>query len=818
MSLFTYQLKQAYSGLKQKPGFVFSVVSTMGITLGALLCVLTLNYLLLLEPLPYPEQERIFVAQHHIIDAKKETQKVAFSYPGLVELYKSRVAFEQSAMLYYSQDVITSHRNQPLVNTTYVTPELHQILASPMALGRMFEASEALNTNSPVAMLSYVTWQQAYEGRADILHLKINIRGVSYQVIGVLAENFVEPELAEIGRETQVWLPWDFNVESAESRYNFGNIQNNFHFIGQLKKSVNQSQAQQLITPLVSELWQEKFVAKFDFFQGWSVDMRVRSVKNIMLGESKSFAVMLLAGIVGLVLIACANIANLFMSRTAEKHRQMSIQAAIGATKKQLFSAMLAETSLLMLMAIIFALVIAKTGFYLMQQYLGALLPRVNELSLNLITFGSALLITAILALFFAKLTTNMINYRGLNTTLQSSGKGSGLQVSKKTRQILIASQVALATLLVFANISLLKNAMRTINAPIGFSTNNISTLVLNLSSTQAYSQEDAIPTMAEIMTKLEALPQVESVAQGNSPLGGFGIKALTKSTGNKKYTPYFKRVDQRYFNMIEQPLLQGENFTIIDRRDNNNKMIVNQAFAQQLKADGAVIGMLLPSIGEPDFKIVGIVKDITIPGDTAFGSDDTAASVPRVYAPSGLSGRSFMLKFKPGQSVSRQQLAALLAKIDSRYSVFSFNKISDNLNQRLFTEITTAIATAMLALITFLLAGIGLYGILSYSTQMRRLELGTRMAVGAKRHDLTLMIIKDNVNPIVLGVLLSLITLVSGYFFFIDALSFYITSQLIPMFAVTIFLISSLSLLVCYLPLRKIINLPAINSLRGTE
>jgi predicted permease len=818
MNLFIYQLKQAYSGLKQKPGFVFSVVSTMGITLGALLCTLTLNYLLLLEPLPYPEQERIFVAEHHVIDAKKEIQKIAFSYPGLVNLYKSKAAFEQSAMLYYSQDVITSHRNQPLVNTTYVTPELHQILASPMVLGRMFEASEALNTNSPVVMLSYFTWQSKYEGRADILAQKINIRGVSYQIIGVLAEHFVEPELVGIGRETQVWLPWDFNSESIESRQNFGNIKNNFHFIGKLNKGVNQSQVEQLITPLVSELWQEKFVTKFDFFQGWSVNMRVRSVKSIMLGESESFAVMLLAGIVGLVLIASANIANLFMSRTAEKHRQMSIQAAMGATKKHLFRAILAETSLLILMAIIFALAIAKTGFYLMQQYLGAVLPRVNELSLNLITLGSALLITIILALFFAKLTANMINYRGLNTTLQSSGKGSGLQVSKKTRQILIVSQVALAALLVFANISLLKSAVKTINSPIGFSTNNISTLVLNFSSTQIYSQEEVISTMAEVMTKLKALPEVEFVAQGNSPLDGFGIKALTKPADNKKYTPYFKRIDQRYFNLIEQPLFQGENFTITDRRDNKNKMIVNQAFAKQLKADGDVIGMLLPSIGEPDFKIVGIVKDITIPGDTAFGSDDAAASVPRVYAPNKLSGRSFMLKFKPGQSVSRQQLATLLAEVDSRYSVFSFNEISDNLNQRLFTEITTAITTATLAFITFFLAGIGLYGVLSYSTQMRRLELGTRLAVGAKRNDLILMIIKDNASPIIFGVLLSLLILVSVYLFFTDELSFYITPQLIPMFAVTIFLISSLSLLACYLPLRKFINLPAINSLRGAE
>ena len=818
MNLFLYQLKQAYLSLKQKPGFVFSIVATMGITLGALLCVVTLNYLLLIEPLPYPEQERLFVAEHHIVGTEKETKTVAYSYPGLVHLYKSKEAFEQTAIMYYAQDVIISHSSQPLVNTTYATPELHQMLASPMAVGRVFETSEVLDTNNPVAMLSYNTWQQEFNGSANILEQKVNLRGVSYRIIGVLAENFVEPKLAGIGRQTHLWLPWDFNPESTEQRQIFGNIKSNYKFIGQLRKGLSQRQAQQLLTPLVSDHWQEGFAAKFEFFKGWSVVMKVRSVKNIILGDSESIAVMLLVGVIGLVMITCANISNLFMSRTAEKQRQMSIQAAIGATKKHLFKAMFAETSLLMLMSVILALVIAKVGFYIMQQYLSAVLPRVNELFLNPITFGSAILFTIVFALFFAKFSTRMINYHALNTTLQSSGKGSGLQVSKKTRHILIASQVALATVLVFINFSLFKGAVKTINAPIGFTTDNISTLILNFSSAQLLSQEEAMPIMAEIMESLEALPQVKSIAQGSSPLDGFGIKALTKLTDNERYTPYFKRIDHRYFNMIEQPLLQGENFTIVDRRDNDNKMIVNQAFAKQLKADGDVIGMRLSSIGEPDFKIIGIVNDIAIPGETAFGSDDVAAGVPRSYAPNELNEQQFMLKIKADQSVSREQLGMLLAEVDSRYSVFSFNATSDMLTQSLFAEITTAVTTAALALITFFLAGIGLYGVLSYSTQMRQLELGTRMALGAKRHDLILLIIKDNAKPIIFGVFFSLVILFSLYLFFSVELSSYITMQLAPMYVATIFLISTLSFIACYLPLRQYINKPAIHCLRGSD
>jgi len=814
------QYKQAWASLKKKPGFVLTVLMTMGITLGALLCVVTLNYLLLVEPLPYPEQERLFVAEHGLIGAKKETKAVAYTYPGLVHLYKSKQAFEQASMMMYGQDVIVSHSSQPLVNIAYVTPDLHQILASPMALGRMFEASEALDTNNPVAMLSYNTWMQEYNGSADILEKKISLSGVSYHIVGVLAEHFVEPELEIIGRKTQVWLPWDYNQAGKWQRQAFDNINGSLKFIGLLKQEVSQSQAQQLLTPLVNDRWQAGLPGDDDFFKGWTINMHVRSVKDRILGESESIAVMLLAGVVGLVLIACANISNLFMARTAEKQRQMAIQAAIGATKKHLFKAMFAETSLLMFMSIILALVLAQFGFYIMQQYLGAILPRVNELSLTPITFASAVLVTIIFALFFAKLSTRMINYRALNTTLQSSGKGSGLQVSKKTRQVLIASQVALATVLVFANFSLLKDAVKTINAPIGFATDNISTLILNFSSSDIPSQEEAKPIMAEIMEKLEALPQVESLAQGNSPLDGFWVRALTSVANNEKYTPFFKSVDHHYFNMIEQPILQGDNFTMAQRQDGANVMIVNQAFAKQLKADGDVLGMQI-STGRPDsFKIIGIVKDITIPGDSPTDRDSSAlgSGVPRVYVPNGLGGQSFMLKLKSGQTVSRKQLGTLLAEVDARYSVFSFNAASAILTQTLFAEITTAVTTTVLASLVFLLAGIGLYGILSYGTQLRRFEIGARMAIGATRKHLITMIIGDNTKAVLAGFIGSIVLFALAYISLSEYIQPFLTWQVLPMLVATLVLIILVTLFACYWPLRQYINKAAIYSLRGSD
>jgi len=820
MNSYLYLVKQAYLSLKKKPGFVFSVVTTMGITLGALLCVITLNYLLLVEPLPYPEQDRLFVAEHQLIGAEKEEKGNAFSYPGLVHLYQSKAVFEQAAMMMYGQNVIVSHSSQPLVNIAYVTPDLHQILASPMILGRIFDASEALDSNNPVAMLSYNTWMQKYDGSADILEKKINLSGVSYNIVGVLAEEFVEPELATIGRETQVWLPWDYNQAGEWQRKHFDNINDNLTFIGLLRKGISQSQAQQLLTPLVNDRWQEGLPTDDDFFKGWTIEMRIRSVKDVIIGKSESIAVMLLAGVVGLLLIACANISNLFMSRTAEKQRQMAIQAALGATKKHLFKVIFVETSLLMFISIILALVLAKSGFYIMQQYLDVVLPRVSELTLNPFTLGCAVLVTIAFALFFAKLNTRIINYHALNITLQNSGKGSGLQISKKTRQVLITSQVALATVLVFANFSLFKGAVKTINAPLGFITENISTLTLNFSSTDFPSQEEAISLMADIMEELESLPQVESLSQSSSPLEGFATRSLTNTVNNEHYTPYWKRVDHRYFNMVDQQIIQGDNFSIVNRQDNAKVIMVNQTFAKQLKADGDVLDMNL-STGLPDpFNIVGIVKDITVPGDSEADLERSVldTGVPRVYVPNWLSGKSFMLKLKSGQSVSREQLGKLIAGVDSRFSVFSFNAVSDMLTQGFFTEITIAVITAVLASLVFLLAGIGLYGVIGYSIQLRRFELGARMAIGATRKHLVFMIIGDNIKAVFAGFIGSIMLFSFAYIGLSQYIQPFLTWQLIPIILVSLLLIMMVTLFACYLPLRQYINKPAIYSLKGSE
>jgi predicted permease len=813
MNSCAYLIRQAWASLLLRKGFGATVIITMGTTLGALLCALTLAYLLIFQPFPYPDQERLYVAEHGFINANKEHTGYDFSYPGLVHLYKSKEAFEQAAMLLPGQGVITSQSSLPLVNTAYVTPEFHHLLDSPIILGRLFDAREALNTNNPAAILSYKIWLEEFDADEGILEQTINLSGVSYKVIGVLAEDFFEPELAQTGRETQIWLPWDFNPTDEVRRQRFGSTNRNYRFLGLLKEGMNQAQAQQVLTSLVNSRWQEG-VADIEFFKGWSIEMRVRSIKVAILGSSQSIAILLLAGIIGLVLIACVNMSNLFLSRTAEKQRQMSIQAAIGATKKHLFKATFAEIILLMFLSTILALVFAKFGFYILQHYLNTVLPRAGELSLNLMTFGSALAAVLALALLFAKISTQIISYHDLNIKLQSSNKGSGLQVSKKTRQLLIISQVALATVLVCANASILNNALGTINTPLGFQTDNISTLEVSYSSAEDMSVVEAIAITQEMMEEIEALPQVMSLSQSSTPLERFGILTVTNLLDNERYSPRSKSIDERYFDTIEQTLLRGDNFTVEDRLERANVMIVNQAFAKQLEPNGNVLGLQVSVTQTDHYKIIGVVEDIAIPGDIT--EENEHLGVPRVYRPNRLYTWNFMLKLEPGTSVNRQDLGQLISDVDSRFSVFNLRDASDILNQHLFAEITTLITTVVLASLVLMLAGIGLYGIFSYSIQLRKFELGTRSAIGAKRSHMVSLIMGDNIKVVSIGIIGSLLLLT--IFYLSDYIQPFFTLQTLPVILVSLGLIVSVTILACYWPLRKYINNPAIHLLKGND
>ncbi len=816
MNLFLYQLKQAYMSLKQKPGFVFSVVSTMGITLGALLCILTLAYVMLLKPLSYPEQEKLYWVEHGLADNFGEMRASSFSYPGMLHFYEQQDVFSESALLCFGESLLASDPAQPLVNTTFITPELFSILATPIVLGRAFEQSEAKGTHNPVALISYETWQKEYSGSKDVLTEKITIDEVSFNIIGVVAESFVEPEIFTPGRKTQYWLPWDYNFKAKLYHNAWGNVLHELAFIGKLSAGYTQSQAEQKISPFLNELWQENVVS-MAFYKDWTVSLKLKSLKSIIVGDNEQRMYLLLAAVLGLLVIAFANISNLFIARAIEQQRSLAINAAMGASKRQIFKSFYAESTVLMMLSLTLSLLIAFFGFGVLQYYLAEFLPRVNELAINAFTLSVALVCLIAFSFIFAKFSSNIINYRQLNNSLQSSGKGVGIQVSKKVRQALIISQVAVTSLLVFANLSLFNQSTSIINTPMKYNVEDVFTLELSPSVLLKRGGDEALSLIREVETVLMQLPQVSEVSQSNSPMNSYATN-FNSPTVEKTFTAEIQSgAGHGYIHLLEQPLLAGEWFSDQDVINGRKVFVVNDVFAKQLKPNGNVVGLKIAMEGEIDREnkavertIIGVVAGVNLPNEKT--------EPAQVYRPIWKGFSNFLIKVKPEQSISREEMINAINSVTNKFTLSRFERLSNIQQNMLFTQYTTAITSGVLAVFTFLLAAIGLYGILSYSTQIRRFEIATRLAIGAKRKDMIQLIFLDNVKPLIVGILLSGFLSFALFLKFEELLLSYLSITSIPPLLLTLALITLTSFFACYIPLRQYINQPVVHSLKNSE
>lgn len=813
MNLFAYQLKQAYLSLKQKPGFVFSVISTMGISLGALLCVLTLAYVVLIKPLPYPKQDQLYSVEHNIVDKQGTFEVVNFDYPTLTELYKKQKILRQGSISYYSKEVIQTHPQQPLINTAFVTPEWFLLLDVPMALGRGFDATEGFNSQIPVAVLSYKTWQDEYGRDPNILNKRITVNDVSFSVIGVVSSSFIEPQFSVLEGNIQLWLPWDFNSISYKNDW-WGSFTEGLFFIGRLPDGISSSQVSEHLKNLVVNLLQP-IATGDESYTADDIKIVTQTLKSAILGDTHDLIYMLLIGCIGLTVIAVSNIINVFISHAAQQRKNLSIIAALGAKKRQVFYCLLAQSSILMFGAVILAIFVSSFGFTILTQYLHEFLPRVHELSLQIETSLTITFIAVLFAVAFALLATNTLNYHSLNNELNNSGKGTGIQVSPWLRHILITSQIAIASALVFCNIGLMLDAVKTITQPLGYQQDNLNSLSLSMSksgNSDGDSFEAKFALLNQVKSKLLALPQVEAVSTAQSPLADFMHLAIRDVSSNTDYLAYTSFGDEGYFDIIAQDFITGDNFPPQSKQNRDQVLIINDIFANKLSPNKSPLGKKLDfsTDGTNIFTVIGVVKGIMEPGKN---------EIPmRMYAPSSTLSTNFLIKMKPRQILTREQVISILNEVSSLLSVSQFRSLNDTNKNIVMSERITVVTTISVTILSLLLAGTGLYGILSYSSQIRHFEIGIRMAVGAKGKDIIFLIFKGISTALAVGFLSSILLLIILYHGFSNRLTNYISFELVPLFFITLTLISLISFIACYLPLRQYISKPAIHSLRGYD
>jgi len=808
----------AFDSLRNSKGYVTTIVITLGITVGALVAMYNLNYQILAAPLPYPDQDRLFVMQTDIMVDGQNTSANALNmtpYPAVVEVYKKDFNdFEQKAMVSFYVDTIRNLPDTPQVNSAYITPEYLQLLQPAMALGRMFNTEETLDTHPPVVVISYDTWQKVFKGDPNIVNQVLRFGEVDFKVVGVLAESFIEPQLIEIGRTTGVWIPWDFNRVPLIYRGWEGFIEHEF-LVGKIKKNVDLAKVEQDLTVRLNARFKEETVSQASY-STTNIQMRLVSYRDLILGDGKTRAYMLLAGSLVLVLIAAANITNLILARAANRQRVMAIQAALGAQKFHLFNGFLAEILWLMLIAAILSLVIAFFGIGLLKEVAANLLPRVSELSLTWQSVFVALLSALLLALFFASLISHQVNYRALNNVLQTSGKGVGVQISTKVRQILIACQIALTGILLTASLQILQESLHRLSQPLGLATANVYQIILNMGSQASAPSEERRRNLIAIKDEFLGNAKVQNVTlTSQSPLGETtpAIETVLSSDASFQQAKegQLTFIDEKYVGVLGLEFVSGRNITQAEFQADVTSMIVNESMARSLQTDGQILNkrfyLASGTPGNNFYEIVGVIRDLTLPGK---------AEIARIFV-AGVSSEfpRLILEMKSGQVFTKQDVNQIMAKVNGEYKASLLLAMPEAHKALLAQETVSAWLTAVLALLTLGLAAIGTYGVLSYSVQLRRFELGIRMALGARPLSVFMQVFKDNLAPVLIGLVTAIITFALTWIWLQQ--SIYNTPVNPFPFIVSIVLISILAALASLLSVWAIIRKPAVNALRAS-
>ncbi len=807
--MFVYQLRTASQNLLRRRSFALSVVLTMSITLGILLNAAGLFYYLVLQPLPYPESERLYKVEQLQIDTSGLPNVNAYGYASLMHLYQQQqlehAVFSSVGLAHYDDEVLVSHPAQPKLATSYITADFFQTLAAKPHLGQLFQSISSPELAEPTAMLSYPAWQALFAADPDIIGKLINIRGNSYKVEGVLSADFTEPELSHSGRQTAIWLPWHFNPTPTANRSRWGDRANPRIFIGKLKPQISLLQAQQSVTDLVDRTWRRE-VAAIPFYQGWRIEMKFSAFRDVIFGNSNLVAYLMLACAVALLLIATANIANLLLARAAERNKELALCAAVGIRPAQLRMILFTETAVMMTLAAQLGWCISLLGNRFIRHNLPEVLPLSGYNTLNFTALLLGLVVMLGLALLFALLCTKQLNYQRLQAQLCSGGKGSKAQIPRSIRQTLVYSQVAVAGSLLLINLTFLLSAVSTIRDPQVFVTENLLSLDVQLNTPQPLTPEQYNAVLNQLTTQLKQLPQVAAVSRAMSPLvSATNTWSLIDVHSQKTVLPQAQIVDEYFFNVTAQPMLAGQDFSTQQVQTADKVLIINDVLANSLYPDSSAIGQQLSfdltSGPEASFTIIGVVQGLKRPG--------AATIPPRVYRPMN-SGSRYTIALKLGQQLQKHQLLTTLQQVSDMLVIYQLVSLQQQKANLLRNQYLTANAAIFLTLLSILLTAIGLYGVIHYNVQLRSSEIGIRLALGANRSHIIRLFLRDNALPFVAGVLSSilLVLVVRGHLH--QQVQQVMEHNLPLLLLLNTCCLLCLSLCALLLPLRKCLQQPA--------
>ena len=734
-------------GLLKRPGFTCLAVLTLALGIGINTSLFTVVHSVLLRPLPFPEPERLMSLYERGVADDNHDNVVAGGQ--FEDWHRQATSFEQMALVGEDSANLSGDGDTlpEAIGTRFCSYNLFPMLGVQPIYGRLFSAEDDREAASATVVLTYGLWKRRYAGDPATIGKTILLDTKPYSVIGVLPAWFDYPD-----SRVQVWLPV-YHEMPAEDMHSRGN--HRFLVTARLRPGVSLPQAYSELDGI-----QQRIHRQFpDSISGR--DATVVPLSENLVRDVKTSLYVLMGAVGCVLLIACLNVANLFVARAATRRRETAVRAALGGSSWRLMQEQLTESLLLTFAGGALGAFLAYASI----RWLVALregLPRANSIHVDRAALLFTIAITVLSGVFAGLLPAFFATRNELLAPLKENARSLGVGHTRaRLRTLLLTAEVSLTVVLLIGAGLLLKSFAELRSVKMGCATADVLTMGLSLPDVKYKEAGRQARFYEDLLARVRAMPGVRAAGFVSVVPGGGHFEDNTFSIEGRPLAPgqfldaTVRGADPAYFQAMNIPLLRGRCFTNADRRENANATVISESMAKKFFANEDPLGkrLVVNWGGKPRFEIVGIVGDVI--------SNLDAPPEPTMYFPLNF-GRfgygSLVVRSSRDVTALALPIQKEIAALDPDLPVSDVLTMEQIIGKSAAGARFDAVLVLLFAVLALILAAIGLYGLLSYLVTQRTSEIGIRIALGAQRPAVLRLMLLDGLRPIAIGLLLGLL------------------------------------------------------------
>jgi putative ABC transport system permease protein len=790
--------------LRKHPGFTLVAVLTLTLGIGANTAIFSVVNAVLLRPLPFTQPDRL-------VKVWPQKTRTSVSKAEFVEIRDHSQSFDDLAAYSGWSFTLTGRGEPAKLSGARTTATFFSLLGVNAVLGRTFVAEEDQPERSRVALLSYAAWENRFGGDQNIVGQLITIDGQSHTIVGVLPRdfNFPDNQFSRVKFELVTPAPLDPG-DANDFTAGYLNV------MGRLKQGLSPEQAQAEVVNIARNA-RVKFARKPD---NYGLEASVNPLQRELIGETNQMLLVLLGAVGFILLIACANVANLQLARTTARNREIAIRTALGAARGRVIRQLLTESVLLSLLGGTLGILLAMWGIAILVSLLPEEIPRLNSIGIDLHVLSFSLGLSMLTGMLFGLAPALQGSKVDLQTALKEGGRTSTTGMGGRLRSLLIVMEVGLALMLVIGAGLLVKSFWRLQQVDPGFQAENVLSLRLSPPSTSYEGAARKRVFYRQVMERVQSLPGVKAAGAIHLlPMGGSNwdpalrVEDHPLPEGTALPSVDWRLITSGYFQAMGIRLIRGRYFTEDDNEKALPVAIVNEALARRYWPNDDPIGKRIRGgfEGKDWVPIVGVVSDVKEQGLDL----PTHLEMYRPYAQSPfISSLTLMVRTDADPSGLATAIRQEVWAIDKDVPITDVQPLTQVVSQSIATRRSTMLMLGAFAGVALLLGAVGIYGVVTYSVNQRTHEIGVRMALGATSRDVLRLIVGQGMRVILTGVVLGL---VGAYLATraLERLLFGVSATDPLTFASVSVLLTVIAFLACLIPARRATRVDPMEALR---